>query len=154
MLLEVKVVPVQFTSPQVLKQRETTWSTTQTARFVCDQARVERVSVTRTRRRGDKVLVEVTPQLATTWFRQDVDLTVTLLRADGTEVAKRTWDDLTIGNQAGSGLVFGSSTKRPTLEIEMNDRDFLALFADDQRPTVRVIVDIQDDNEEGEDEQR
>jgi hypothetical protein len=59
---------------------------------------------------------------------------------------------LTIGNEAGAALVFGSRTKSPALEIEMSEADSLQLFAGDQRPTVRVIVNVVEEEEEEDDE--
>jgi hypothetical protein len=35
----------------------------------------------------------------------------------------------------------------------MTEQDFLALFANDQRPTVRIVVDVQDKGEEAEEEE-
>ncbi len=86
--------------------------------------------------------------MATEWFRQDINLTVALLAADGRELGKRTWESLTIGNDAGSALVFGSRTKSPALEIEMPEADFLQLFANEQRPMVRVVLDVVEEEEE------
>ena len=107
--------------------------------------------VQRSIKRNGRALVEISPAVGTSWFRQDIDLTVALLAPDGRELGKQTWDDLTIGNQAGSALIFGSRTKSPTLELEMTEEEFQALFANDQRPTVRVIVDVQDEEDEEED---
>jgi hypothetical protein len=150
MLLEVKVSPRQFTTPSLAKQNPSIWTTRESAKFVCDKAVVRSIKVQRTLRRKGKVLLEVIPEVATEWFRQDIDLTVALLSADGRELGKRTWESLTIGNDAGAALVFGSRTKSPALGIEMQEADFMQLFADDQRPTVRVIVNVVEDEEEDE----
>jgi hypothetical protein len=151
MLLEVKVSPRQFTTPAYAKQNPNIWTTRETASFVCDKAVVRSIKVQRTLRRKGQVLLEVIPEVATDWFRQDIDLTVALLSADGRELGKRTWESLTIGNDAGAALVFGSRTKTPTLEIQMSEADFLQLFANDQRPVVRVVLDVVDEEEEEED---
>lgn len=151
MLLEVKVSARQFTMPALAKQNPNIWTTRETAKFVCDRAVVRSVKLKRTLRRKGQVLLEVIPEVATEWFRQDIDLTVVFLSADGRELGKRTWESLTIGNDAGAALVFGSRTKSPALEIEMSEADFLQLFADDQRPVVRVVLDIVDEEEEEED---
>jgi hypothetical protein len=148
MLLEVKVSPLQFTTPAYAKQNPNIWTTRETAKFVCDRAVVRSVRLKHTLRRKGQALIEVIPEVATEWFRQDIDLTVALLAADGRELGKRTWESLTIGNDAGSALVFGSRTKSPALEIEMPEADFLQLFADDQRPMVRVVLDVVEEEEE------
>jgi hypothetical protein len=148
MLLEVKVSPTQFTTPTLAKQKTNIWTTRETAKFVCDKAVVRSINVQRTLRRKGQVTLEVIPEVATDWFRQDIDLTVSLLAADGRELGKRTWESLTIGNDAGAALVFGSRTKSPTLEIEMSESDFMQLFADGQRPMVRVVLDVVEDEED------
>lgn len=148
MLLEVKVSPLQFTTPADAKQNPNIWTTRETAKFVCDRAVVRSVRLKHTLRRKGQALIEVIPEVATEWFRQDIDLTVALLAADGRELGKRTWESLTIGNDAGSALVFGSRTKSPALEIEMAEADFLQLFANDQRPMVRVVLDVVEEEEE------
>lgn len=148
MLLEVKVSPRQFTIPAYAKQNPNIWTTRETAKFVCDRAVVRSVRLKHTLRRKGQALIEVIPEVATEWFRQDIDLTVALLAADGRELGKRTWESLTIGNDAGSALVFGSRTKSPALEIEMSEADFPQLFAGDQRPVVRVVLDVVEEEEE------
>lgn len=40
------------------------------------------------------------------------------------------------------------TTRETTLEIEMTEEAFQKLFADDRRPTVRVILDVVDEEEE------
>lgn len=149
MLLEVKVPPHQFTMPAFAKQKVNIWTSRATAAFVSDRATVRSIQLKRTLRRKDQVLIEVIPEVATGWFRQDIDLTVALLSADSRELGKRTWESLTIGNDAGAALVFGSRTKTPTLEIEMSDADFMQLFANDQRPMVRVVLKVVDEDDDG-----
>jgi len=152
MLLEVRVSPGQFTSTSVAKQNPNVWTTYETAEFVCDKAVVRAVRLKRTLKRKDKVLVEIIPEVATDWFRQDIDFTVVFLASDGRELGKRTWEDLTIGNDAGGALIFGSSTKSPTLELEMKREEFLQLFVDDQRPMIRIVVAIKGEEEDEEDD--
>jgi hypothetical protein len=147
MVLEVKVSPRNFAGIDPGK-RPVVWTTAETRSFVCDEARVRHLKVQRTVRRG-RAHVEISPAVATEWFRQDIDLTVALLAPDGRELAKRTWDNLTIGDDSTSALAFGSRTKSPTLELDMAEEEFQALFADGQQPTVRIVVDIQDDEDEG-----
>ncbi|MEA2564082.1 MAG: hypothetical protein QOH06_5586 [Acidobacteriota bacterium] len=88
MLLEVKVSPTQFTTPSLAKQNPSIWTTRESAKFVCDKAVVRSIKVKRTLRRNGQVLLEVIPEVATEWFRQDIDLTVALLSADGRELGK------------------------------------------------------------------
>ena len=78
MLLEVKVPPHQFTMPALAKQKVNLWTSRETAAFVSDRATVRSIQLKRTLRRKDQVLIEVIPDVATGWSRQDIDLTVAL----------------------------------------------------------------------------
>jgi hypothetical protein len=150
MLLEVKVTPRKFTLPELAKQNPNTWTTRETAKFVCDKAVVRSIQIKRTLKRKGRIVLEVAPSVGTEWFRQDIDLTVAFLSAEGKELGKQTWKSLTIGNDSGAAFVFGSRTKSPVLKIEMAEAEFLQLFADDKRPTVRVVLDVVDSDEEEE----
>ena len=75
-------------------------------------------------------------------------LTIALLTADGRELGKRTWQSLTIGNDKGASLIFGSRTKSPGLEVEMAEKNFLELFADGQRPVIRVVLEVVPDKDD------
>jgi hypothetical protein len=81
-------------------------------------------------------------------MRQDIDLTVALLAADGKEVGKRIWDDLTIGSDKYSMFVFGSQSKSPKLEVKLSESDLAALYADGAAPSLKIIVDIQGEEED------
>jgi hypothetical protein len=50
-----------------------------TSRYVCDQARVEHITVRKTTDRRREVLIEVSALLSSAWMRQDVNLTVSLI---------------------------------------------------------------------------
>ena len=104
-------VPIPAWKPG-LRERESAWATTETARFVCDKAQVKQLRVARIPRplevrvgpgmhpwtKGAFMELEITPHLATDWYRQDVDLTILLLENDGKTVLGRKFvDDLTIG---------------------------------------------------------
>lgn len=120
----------------------------ETAKFVCDKATVPQVQIRKKRARKGKVLLEIAPLLRTDWMRQDIDLTVAFLAADGKELGKRVWDDLTIGNDNYSMFVFGSQSKSPKLEVQLSEEELAALYADGAGPSLKIIVDIQDEDEE------
>jgi hypothetical protein len=145
MLVEVQVPPERFTGKNA-ERPSSWWSTRKTAHFICDKAQVRSLGIERDRVKKGNVRITITAEVGTDWFRQDVDLTVVLRSADGREIAKRTWDDLTIGKDSGAnfGGWAASSTKRPKLEHVMPESDFLALFANSQQPMIRVLVDIQE----------
>lgn len=147
MLLELKVPSVDFASAAVAKVNPRFWGTTGTSKYVCDKAVVKSVEIRDTLHRRGRATIEVKTEVGSKWFRQDIDLTVALLAADGHEVGKKTWRSLTIGNDWGSLLTFGSHTKTPTLKIKMAQSNFLKLFANGQNPKIQVILDIKGDEE-------
>jgi hypothetical protein len=68
-----------------------------TSRFVCDKARVERISIGKEKERPREVLIVVNALLSSGWMRQDVDLTVSLL-VNGQVKKSETFRALTIGD--------------------------------------------------------
>jgi len=163
------VVEVKLPSWSARLRTSTSWSTRDTDRFVCDRARVARLQITRTPRplggvtgtqarkwpAGAVMEMEVAPTLSTAWFRQDIDLTIAVLAADGSTVATKTWDDLTIGrDSAASSLgVWGSATSRtPKLAVPLTNA-LMELF-EKAAPTVKVVVAIQSGEEDDEDEKQ
>lgn len=117
------------------------WKTEETARFVVDKARVNSITVTKEKAKKGRSQYRFEVSLSTDWFRQDIDLTLALLAGER-ELAKRTWDNLTIGNDAGAVLTFGSSSKSPELEVELADSEWAAIEAG---PPLRmnILVDVQ-----------
>lgn len=117
-----------------------------TKTFVCDKARVARVLVRKEALKKGRLRLVIQPTLTTEWMRQDIDLTVSLI-ADGKEVRKQTWDDLTIGSDTSSaakmGAMWASSTKSPAAEFDFQEGEFEALFGSGDPPKVRIVVDIQ-----------
>ena len=144
MVLEVALEKAKLHSRPI----DSVWTTRDTAKFVCDKATVTHIQVGKKRGRKGQVLLEIAPMLRTDWMRQDIDLTVALLAADGTEVGKRVWDDLTIGSDKYSMFVFGSQSKSPKLEVKLSESDLAGLYADGDAPRLKIIVDIQGEAEE------
>jgi hypothetical protein len=144
MVLEIPLEKAKLDARPV----DSVWTTRDTAKFVCDKATVTQVQVGKKRGRKGQVLLEIAPMLRTDWMRQDIDLTVALLAADGTEVGKRVWDDLTIGSDKYSMFVFGSQSKSPKLEVKLSESDLAALYANGSAPSLKIIVDIQGEEED------
>jgi len=120
--------------------------------FVCDKARVPKILVMKRPNKKGGIDLEITPTLATGWPRQDIDLTVALVRGDQT-IQKKVWDDLTIGADDSTANKLtalspiagfaGSSTKRPAAVFSFGPGEFEKLFDDGEAPKLRLIVDIQ-----------
>lgn len=142
-----------------VRDRPTVWTSKETERFVCDKARVKQLMVTRSPRplemrvgpgmhpwtKGAFMELEVTPTLTTEWYRQDVDLTITLFEADGkTVLGTKFWDNLTIGreNAASAIGVWGSSSsKSPALVVGLSEEMVKRFEVEGLK--ARIVVDIQ-----------
>ncbi len=142
MLLEVKLGVGGF-GPRVTALEAGSpkqWFTTSTAKFVCDRARVQRVAVKRLSGSKKKVNLEISPTITSEWYRQDIDVTMTVETADGEVLARRIWDDLTIGNGGGP---YSGGTKSPDLKFSLPPGRFEELFSAAEPPILRMIVEIQ-----------
>ncbi len=131
--------------------------------YVCDKAHVARLTVTRRPRplggdlkrtmldevnawpKGAAMIYVVAPTIATDYFRQDIDLTITATTQIGEVLATRFWDDLTIGadNAASKLGVWGSSsTKTPKLIVPVTEAQ-VELF--EKEPfSIKIVVEIQE----------
>ncbi|HEX3526146.1 MAG TPA: hypothetical protein VH988_03690 [Thermoanaerobaculia bacterium] len=89
--------------------------------------------------------LEVTPTLSTEWYRQDVNLTITLLETDGkTVLGRKSWTDLTIGKENAAsaiGMWGSSSSKSPTLVVGLS-KEMVARF-ESEGLQARIVVEIQ-----------
>jgi hypothetical protein len=117
----------------------------ETRDFVCDQARVTHLMVTRGKEKRGRVPLTISPSLTSGWYRQDIDLTVVLETGDGKVLGKRTWDDLTIGNAGGP---YAGRPKSPELELSLPQETWEREFADGKSPKVRILVEIQGEEDD------
>lgn len=131
--------------------------------YVCDKAHVARLAVSRRPRplggdlkramldevnawpKGAAMVYVVAPTIATDYFRQDIDLTITATSQSGEVLASRFWDDLTIGadNAASKLGVWGSSsTKTPKLIVPVTESQVERF---EKEPILlKIVVEIQD----------
>ncbi len=131
--------------------------------YVCDKAHVARLTVTRRPRplggdfrramldevnawpKGAAMVYVVAPTIATDYFRQDIDLTITATTQAGEVLATRFWDDLTIGadNAASKLGVWGSSsTKTPKLIVPVTEAQVERF---EKEPfSIKIVVEIQE----------
>jgi hypothetical protein len=131
-------------------------STSSTSRFVCDKARVQSITVTKEKDRPREVLLTVSALLSSSWMRQDVDLTVSLL-VNGEVKKSEQYRSLTIGdpntNWASRNVSFaGSSSKTRGIRVWVKRSDFNAWFGEGSKPSVRVVMAVVDDDDEEENE--
>jgi hypothetical protein len=117
-----------------------------TKKFVCDKARVPKITVLKKARRDGSIDFEVTPTITSEWPRQDIDLKIAMV-FEGKELQAKTWDDLTVGADDSvankMGAMWASSSKRPIATFSFKKGEFENLFQG-AGPVLRIIVDIQE----------
>jgi hypothetical protein len=120
------------------------WNTSEPRKFVCDRARVGRVYLSRGKGKK-KIPLEFSASLESEWFRQDVDVTMTLLDPDGNQLAKKFWDDETLGNNAG--WAFAGHTKLLKLSVDIPAAQFETLATSEKPLTLKILVEVQGESE-------
>ena len=125
-------------------------------RFVVDKARVPKITVTKRPGKKGRLVLEIAPTITSGWYRQDLDVTIAVVGADGKVVKQVVWDDLTVGredswaNKMGVWAAGAASASRRTAELEFEPREFEALFSEGKAPLLRMILDVQGEPEEEE----
>lgn len=143
MLLELPMKSVSgLSAPHWMeKLKIPLWSSSETRKFVCDRARVERVVFKHKKPKKDFVPITLTAFIQSEWFRQDIDVTLSLIGLDGQVVAKKIWDDETFGND--SGMTFGGHSKYLDLDAKVPRAEWDRWLANEGAPTIKVLLDIQ-----------
>jgi hypothetical protein len=135
MALEVPLKRVNWSGS---KKVDTT-STRSTARFVCDKARVAMVMFTTTSKRKS-IELAAEAHLKTDWYRQDIDLRMSITWSDGGVLASKDWRALTIGTGVGP---FAGTPKSPQLVIDLGE-DQLARLRGGETPTLKITLSVPD----------
>ena len=120
------------------------WVTTATRDFACDKAQVQAVRLRRGKEKRGETELFAAIQLATGWFRQDVNMTVQLL-VNGEVKRTQQWRDLTIGSENAAstlGVWGSSSSKTPTAEWKVPSEELRSWFAEGARPSLRIVLEV------------
>jgi len=144
MLLEIPLGPIGGRKGPAELERGQYWFTTETSRFVCDRARLIRISAERLRNQKGYAVFRFELMLLSGWYRQDIDLTATVVDQEGRVRARLHKDDLSIGNGGGP---YSAGTKKPQFELAVPEAEVSRLFDPSNPAKLRVIVEIQ--GEEG-----
>src|ERR1700676_3980 len=87
MVVEVRL-PSFFGSISPPSGRSLQREFTETYRFVCDKARIERLKVSRTTDQRGRAVISFEPKVSTGWFRQHVKLKLEVVAGDKTLLAE------------------------------------------------------------------
>jgi hypothetical protein len=149
MLLEVPLGRVAGRKSLAELERGQFWFTTETARFVCDRARLVRISAERLKNRKTDAVFRFDLMLLSGWYRQDIDLTATVVDQAGRVRARLHKDDLSIGNGGGP---YSAGTKKPDFELVVPEAELEKLFDPKAPATLKVIVEIQGEEGDSDDD--
>ncbi len=134
------------------------WTTTDTAGFVCEKARVKMVQVWKVQKR-DQVTLRVIPMLAAEHTGRAIDVTVAIV-SGGKEIRKGLLHVDTTGSDTASPGAIAVvrvphvllalpvpqvATRNSTAEFdfEFTEQEFTSMFEGGRDPLVRMILDIQ-----------
>ena len=113
-------------------------------RYVCHTERVSSVMVSKVDEGHGRVHLSIVTTVRSEQWRQDVDLTVSLLDPDVKPVCSKTWKDLTVGKDRAisnfTWVTMASSTKTPQMDCRLDSAKLTAMFAGEQKPTLRVVL--------------
>lgn len=120
------------------------WLNTEMRHYVCHTERVSMVLLRNVKQKRDSVELVIQPTVMSEQWRQDVDLTVSLIDAGGREFCRARKDNLTVGKDRAisdvTWVTFASSTKRPEFKCKLARAQYEELFSTDGPPTLRIIL--------------
>jgi len=126
-------------------QERLAWATAETQRYVCDKAKVTgaRIVQTRPATKRSPPRFEVSATLRSGWYRQDVNVTLTLATAAGEQLVKHRVTDLTIGNNSGGPFSGGLQIVRAPFSPSAGQH--VSLLAEREPLRLSILVEINDD---------
>ena len=93
----------------------------------------------------------IQPTVMSEQWRQDIDLTVSLIDASGREFCRSRKDNLTVGKDRAisdvTWVTFASSTKRPEFKCKLTRDQYETVFGAEAPPTLRIILAPEIENE-------
>jgi hypothetical protein len=135
-----------------------TWVSRDMKAYVCHTERIAMLSVRTAKDKKSSVELVLQPTVMSEQWRQDVNLTVSLVGADGHEYCRNREESLTVGKDRNISQVtwvtFASSTKRPEFKCKLSRGQYDSLFSAEKAPVVRIILapELDDEDEEDDDE--
>jgi len=120
------------------------WVSTDMRHYVCHTERVSMVFLRNVKNKKNRVELVIQPTIMSEQWRQDIDLTVSLVDNQGHEFCRARRDNLTVGKDRRisdvTWVTFASHTKRPEFECKLTRSQYESLFSSEGPPTLRIIL--------------
>jgi hypothetical protein len=145
MLLEIPLIGASGENIFRYGDQVIEFESTDTSKFVCDKATVPvvRLRVGKATKDSKAIPAVASMTIRSGWLRQYVNVTLALIDANGTKIAHKYWDDLTIGN--GSKMNnFAGGQRSLILSTSLNQEQFSAIVEDPRPTKLQLLVEIRD----------
>ena len=121
-------------------------------KYVCHTERIARLMVLKKSEKRGRLEMSITTTVKSEQWRQDIDLTVSLLDSTGKQLCSNTWKDLTVGKDREisnyTWVTMASRTKTPEMDCTVDATRFAEMFSGDNLPEIRVVLNPKVDEEE------
>src|ERR1700732_68608 len=128
------------------------WLSDEMQKYVCHTERIARLMVLKKSDKRGRLEMSITTTVKSEQWRQDVDLTVSLLDPTGKQLCSNTWKDLTVGKDREisnyTWVTMASRTKTPEMDCTVDATRFAEMFSGDNLPEIRVVLNPKVDEEE------
>ncbi|MFY9822332.1 MAG: hypothetical protein WAM82_13195 [Thermoanaerobaculia bacterium] len=140
MLLDVSLGAYGYAKSLKDMRLKDTWSTNETAAFVCDNASLEWVQMTKDHYPGRYELT-VRPTIKPEVPGRIIGLTVAMV-SNGQELQRQTWNVSTRGALRPGGVVEARSGPGPEFHFQFTEDEFASMFDQGRAPLLRIILDV------------
>jgi hypothetical protein len=128
------------------------WLSDEMQKYVCHTERISRLMVLKKREKRGRLEMSITTTVKSEQWRQDIDLTVSLIDPAGKVLCSNTWKDLTVGKDREisnyTWVTMASRTKTPEMECIVDAAQFGAMFSGDNLPEIRIVLKPKVDEDE------
>jgi hypothetical protein len=140
MLLDISLGAYGHTKSLKDMRLKDVWATGGTAAFVCDNARLEWVQVTKDHYPGRYELT-VRPSIKLEVPGRTIGLTVAIV-SNGQELQRQTWNVDTCGVLTPGAVVQYRSGPGSEFHFQFTEQEFADMFDRGQAPLLRIIMDV------------
>ncbi|HEV3458193.1 MAG TPA: hypothetical protein VHG32_16630 [Thermoanaerobaculia bacterium] len=128
------------------------WFSDEMQKYVCHTERISRLMVLKKSEKRGRLEMSITTTVKSEQWRQDVDLTVSLLDPTGKQLCSNSWKDLTVGKDREisnyTWVTMASRTKTPEMDCTVDATQFAEMFSGDSLPEIRIMLKPKVDEDE------